>query len=368
MPRATPPVAQDSTESLNGQIVKLYQEGKVEEAIPLAEKVTALEKKAGKESEGVAAAYTNLAMLHTARYKSFQQALENQEEISKRAKLIKESRAAAERAEELMLGAIKIYEKIGLSESVAAAAVKTEMALMLTEYEPFLSVLGMPKRGEDAHMYYREALSTYDRALGRDSEQSLSVVMKLAFMYVRASFFEKGLEYYERYLASVEKARGISDKSLVPALRGIMEIMLITEQKDMASKIADRIASITGQPEKTPAPQPMLSFRASSVDPVEGFESPVYYSTIVFNFPPRNMFVPSHSTAVTFINTKIQRIGVKILVDEQGNVIEAKATDPSNPKMKVVEEAAMKAKFHPFVYKGVPQKMSGVMVYTKISR
>jgi len=362
-------LAQDSTESLNGQIVKLYQEGKVEEAIPLAEKVTALEKKAGKDSEGVAAALTNLAMLHTARYKALQQDLDNTTEKSKRSKLVGAWRKAAERAEELMVVAMKIYDKLELSDTVAAAAVKTEMASMLTDYEPFLaSFVPTPKRGEDAHRYYREALATYDRAIGPDSEQSLDLVMKLAFLYVRASHFERGLNYYERYVSAVEKLRGKSDKSLVPALRGVMEIMLITDQKDSASKIAERIASITGQPEKTLVPQPILSSRASSLEPVEGFETPIFYSTLVFNFYPRNMFVPSHSTSVTFINTTVQRIGVKILVDERGNVVEANLTDPSNPKMKVVEDAAMKAKFHPFVYKGVPQKMSGVMVYTKISR
>jgi tetratricopeptide (TPR) repeat protein len=58
---------------------------------------------------------------------------------------------------------------------------------------------------------------------------------------------------------------------------------------------------------------------------------------------------------------------VQVTIDEQGNVISAKATCGILEFVKVVEEAARKSKFSPTTLGGQPVKVTGVIVYNFIS-
>ncbi|HEV7929778.1 MAG TPA: hypothetical protein VGP12_06555, partial [Nitrosospira sp.] len=60
---------------------------------------------------------------------------------------------------------------------------------------------------------------------------------------------------------------------------------------------------------------------------------------------------------------RVKRAAVNIVVDENGDVIEAKITDNLLKNAAEIEAAARKSKFRPFSYNGVSQKMRGTLIY-----
>jgi protein TonB len=56
-------------------------------------------------------------------------------------------------------------------------------------------------------------------------------------------------------------------------------------------------------------------------------------------------------------------VRVKVLIDERGQVISAKALDGPKGLREASEQAAMKARFAPTLLEGKPVKVSGVITY-----
>lgn len=71
---------------------------------------------------------------------------------------------------------------------------------------------------------------------------------------------------------------------------------------------------------------------------------------------------PEYPKAGTFVNVS-GKVNVQILIDEKGNVIEAKAVS-GHPLLKPTsEKAALQAKFEPLLLSGNPVKVRGLIVY-----
>lgn len=121
------------------------------------------------------------------------------------------------------------------------------------------------------------------------------------------------------------------------------------------------------QPGITPSPQPAPE-RADGfkLDPTVGETSDS--KTIVggvlngktIKFPP-----PIYS-----MEARAERasgsVKVQVLIDEKGNVIEAKAVSGHRLLRPISEEAAKKAKFEPTTLEGQPAKVTGVLVYNYV--
>jgi tetratricopeptide (TPR) repeat protein len=347
------------SDSLNKQIVPLFQQGKFDEAIPLAEKVVENEKRTGKDSEFHAAALVNLALLHKERLRREQANVANSksENIAKSTEKIV---ADADDAEDLLRDALKIYEKLSKGETLPAAAARIELAWVLNNFISPMANAPARVRIDEAEKLYTETLATQERLAGNDSGTTLKTVLALGDFYVRWINFEKALPFYERYISAVEKKQGVSSKALVPALRANIEILVITMREKEAEEMAKRVAAITGKPETLPVTNPQLALRARKVERVSSSRFPE--PDAMDNFRA----IISQGAAAGMMpmgRLLVKRAAVNIVVDEKGDVTEAKIADNSLKNAAEIEAAAKKSKFRPFSYNGVSQKMRGTLIY-----
>lgn len=351
--------------ALNQQIASLYQAGKFDDAIPLAERVAAIEKAKSPNTETYAMALTNLALLHKERMRRLQRQNESNT-MAVRQSVAPKIEKDADKAETNFREALDVYVRRNEGERLAAATVRNELGWLLNNYlAPHRHGQARP-RIDEAEKLFTEALAIQEKNTGADSDIVLSSVVNFGNFYMRWNNYEKALPFYERYVATVEKKYGPSARALVPALRGQLEVLVITMQDEEAKALAGRIAGITGRDEQVPNSMPRLGLRARKIEKVKSTR----FIPSEFDNDMRGTF--SYTVGAGGFSqmgvARFRQIMVKVVVDETGNVIEAKV-DGSNVKNPEVAEAAAKAStFRPFVYNGVARKMRGAITYTYIAQ
>ena len=348
------------SEVLNQQIAEFYRQGKFGEAIPLSKKVVSNEKKTAQNSETHAIALMNLGMLYKERMRSSIRSNESAKPED-RGGLIELIGEDAKNAEEALRDSLDIYAKTGQGDSLSAALLKNELAWVSNNYFPFASPGGPRPRIDEAEKLYTEALATQEKLSGAEADVTLRSVLGLGDFYMRWINFEKAMPFYERYVASVEKKLGNKSKALVPALRALVELDVITERNKEAGETAKRISAITGRPEPVPVTSPRLALRGRKIErikvarfaPPAGFDNPGFLLSYAYGAGQISMMG----------RVRVKQIAVNILVDEDGNVAEAKVADTNLKDVNEIEKAALASKFRPFNYKGEPRKMRGTLIY-----
>lgn len=349
------------SQTLNQQIASLYQQGKFDDAIPIGKRVVEIENKAGESSETYAIALMNLGMLYKERMRILQK---------KRGSIKFEELAAfnekvnddTKNAEESFRRSLAVYTKLGQNESISSAALKDELGWVLHNNVAIPTTGGPRARIDEAEKLFTEVLLAREKLGGAESSPALKSVLDFGNFYMRWINFEKALPFYERYVSTVEKNDGLNSKSLVPALRGMAELMVVTDRPNEARELAKRISLITGKAEDIPQTSPSLALRGRKIERVkikrftvaDAFDNP--YSSL--SYPNGDMPVGGR--------VRIRHIGVNILVDGEGNVADAKVIDPSAKDYVEIIAAARRSKFRPYSYKGVAQKMRGTLIYPYI--
>ncbi len=351
------------SQKLGSQIAAFYQAGKFAEAIPLAEKVVEIEKKDSKTAEPYAISLLNLAMLHKERAKQLKYQIGTLpgDDLSKTYKTIDND---IKTAEELMRDSLKVYAGLSLNESLPVASLKYELAWILSNQQTFVIMpQNIRAKIDEAEKLYTEALAVQEKAAGNESDTALRTVLALGDFYTRWINFEKALPFYERYISAYEKNAGVTSRALVPALRGVAEIMVVTDRPAMAQELIKRVNLLTGRQEALMSPKPNLALRAKKIEKV---------SSAKF-LPPEKAndfsYIFSYSTGAGLISPmgsfRTMSVLVNILVDEKGDVVEATVEKDIKDKS-VIEKAAMQSKFRPFSYKGETQKMRGTILYVYV--
>lgn len=72
---------------------------------------------------------------------------------------------------------------------------------------------------------------------------------------------------------------------------------------------------------------------------------------------------PSYPPAARIGAPALGTVNVQVLIDENGNVISAKAVSGDSLLHKAAEKAALKSKFNPTLLEGQPVKVNGIIVY-----
>ena len=347
--------------ALSQQVASLFEQGKLDEAIPVAKKVVAVERSKSRESDTYAMALANLGLLHKERLRRLLRTNDTAkpEEWRERAEKIRDD---GDDAEKYLRESLAINRKRGDSETLAAAATRNELGWVLNNYLSPRTTAEARARIDEAEGLYTETLAIHEKLTGADSDTTLKTALVFGEFYLRWINFEKALPFYERYIAGVEKKYGTSAKALVPALRGVLETLVVTMRDDEAKELAKRIGTITGRDEPVPASSPRLSLRGRKIEKVKLS----IFAPPDFENDPRSLFsyiVGAGAPSLGGI-TRVKHAFVSIVVDEEGNVIEAKSADPKIRGVKELEEAARNSKFRPFVYKGTARKMRGALTYT----
>jgi tetratricopeptide (TPR) repeat protein len=341
---------------LTRQVFTLYQLGKFDEAIPLATKIVEIERNSqNKNLSDLATAMTNLARLKIEHYNSI---------IKKPSTLVPDKvevtgkdKAYADRIynlivnypkeiKSLLKNVIMIYKEDLQIEPPQLVSVKLELAQFLNRSDNEWK-LQLEEIKEAEELFY-QALSLQEKMFGLEHDTTISTILMVANFNQKNADIEKSLPLYQKFIRLVEKKYGVNSKILLPALREYVSILVTTEQENEAVEVVKKISEISGQSEKTPSADYDLSLR---------------------NLEDKVSMLMKDPNTITRHPKKQKGLYVNVLIDEKGNVLEAKTenTQEKDFKGKNLQEKASKDvftwKFRPLIYDGKARRMRGVVLY-----
>ena len=308
---ATASTASQEALQLSRQVVALYNEHKLNEALPLAKQaLQLLEKEFGREHPEIVGALTNLALIY----------MEQREFL---------------KAEPLYQRVLKIYEK-----NYGPDDLKVTVTLINLGWVRY--VLGA---NTEAEHLFRRAVSINEKVLGPEHKETAVPLYNLARFYQKQGKVSQAVPYFERVLAIKEKRLGPKDSEVAEALEQCACALEQNKQFPRAKEMWARADKIRygEQPDTQLAPPSVVQGKAISKP------QPSYPRAA------RNLLI---SGAVL----------VRILIDESGQVTEA--TLLCGPDLLAPEAlaAARQWRFSPTLADGKPMKVVGTLTFTFVLR
>lgn len=291
---------------LHAQVIQLYKERRFNEALPLAKKVVELREKELKDDDhSLAVVYLNLAYIHRARQTYYE-------------------------AEKYFRKALKVEEKRLGKEHPDLYDILVNIGWMCHG-------IGDASNAEEM---FRRAISNTEKQVGAEHKDVADALSNLAAFYQKVGQAQKALPVIERMLTIVEKANGEASKKTQEiveqyacALGQNKKEKEADEQwkrsRDIEQKLNPQVGSLTGQ-----VLQGKALFRAE----------------------------PAYPQAAK--NARLQgTVLIKVLIDESGNVLEAKRLCGPDLLASESEEAARRWKFTPTELNGQPTKVQGILTF-----
>jgi tetratricopeptide (TPR) repeat protein len=334
-------------QKLTRQAYALYQQGKFDEAIALAEKVVNVEKNSSnKNLQNLAVAVLNLALLQKEYYWILKKDLSRKDISKEQSDKSRDKRVAySQNIEESLYEVIKIYKDKLKSESPQLASAQIELAKFLDRFNEE----GVdPLYKSEIVSLYSEGLGLREKLLGTGDDLTIATILDAANFYQKIGEFEKSLPLYEKYIQSVEAKYTNKSELLLPALRASAALLAAIENENEANEIVKRISLITGKTEKLPEASLNLTIRNKANKSLE--------------------LIEDSNTMRSYLK-KQKWLLVNVVIDENGRIIEAKAGNVQEKDIfgKNIPEKAEKDvfdwKFKPFVYKGMSRKIKGIIWY-----
>ncbi|HLL74454.1 MAG TPA: tetratricopeptide repeat protein [Pyrinomonadaceae bacterium] len=295
---------------LSAQVVRLYAEGKYDEALPLARRALKIREKAlGRDHQLTAAAAVNLAEQYWAKGKY-------------------------DEAEPLLRRVLPAFEKASGEEAGIAGGVLERLA-----------ILSASKRDpSEAEGFYLRALSARERAHGPSHEQVVSILNSLASFYRTNGRPGKAVPLLRRVAEIRERAHGPSHRRVGEALQRLACFLHKDKQKGEAERVEARANEIL-YADAAAKPEPVALPHEAFMCKVISNPSP--------EFPAAAM--RGRAGAVT--------ARIAVVVNEAGEVESARMVEGDAVMKKPSERAALKARFMPTLVGGRPVKMSGEIVH-----
>ena len=306
---ANPDVAEADRLSL--EVVKLYQAGKFDEAIPPAKRAIKLREKAlGGNHLRVADALTNLAEIY----------------------LVKDK---AEDAEPLLKRALAIFEKHPESNGFVVGKTLDHLASLRQAKGEF----------DKAEEFIQRAISVKEKTVGGvNHAEVVYSLTSLADLYVVKKEYAKAEPILQQVIAIKEKAYGKSHEEVGRSLERLACVMYKNNEKAESEKVEARANHIL-YGEKAKKSEPL-------VIPPNVFECRIV-SNPSPDFPGETGPRARRFSLITAVD-----------VDESGNVIAANMVSGDPTLKRSAEQAALKAKFRPMIVDGRAVRFKGVFVHT----
>ncbi len=293
------------------EVVKLYKEGKFEEAIPIAKQVLKIREQLLPANDPLLAdSLGNLAMLYMARKKF-------------------------DDAESRLLRALVIYEQTPGTNALVLAKTLDSLA--------HVSLFKTDIRA--AEKYYRRALSEKEKAFSPDHEEILYSLNTLVDFHVTNKDYAAANEMLQRIISIKERKLGDSDTQVGRLLERMACLMFKNKQNAEAEKVEARANHI------------LYSALAPMPDPIE-LPFQVFACKVINNPPPD---FASVARMQRFSGTV--KMDVAVESDEVGNITSAKLVGGDPAFRSVAEKAARKVKLRPTIVDGRGVKVEGVISY-----
>lgn len=341
------------SQRLTAQALESFRSGKHEDAIATATRVVAIERAAPSlNHESLAIALMNLALLQREHFWVIRKVGKDTTNRETLRYVSEKTQAYAISIVKLLEESINLFEKNVGAGSLAAAQAKLELASFV-HLVPLAAHKTKYTKAENIEALIREVIDTRTSQLGADSDETVGAKIMLGNVLFERAEYEQSLALYNEAIASTEKSHKTLPEGLVPALRAVLKILSATEQPTLAEQARRKISDITRSVEQMPASDLDLSKRAEE-DPIR-----------------KVIRDPSTIREGTMIQRSVL---VNVTLDEQGRVLEVRAEDPHEKDMfgKSVKEKAEKEipkwRFRPFVEKGVPRKLRGIVWFPYLIR
>ncbi len=301
----------EALKQLNQRVISLYKSQKYDEAAKAAQQAVDLNVKVyGLERRETAVAYTNLGVVYREK-KKYKESIENLQK------------------------AADIYQKI--SGTKGTELVDAYHALAFSQL--------LDGKQSEAEASYLKSLEISETNFGKESKESFLPTLNLASFYARGRNFDKADEFYLKSYAVAVK-NFVKDGKEIEQI-GDSRICLSAGEKpnlEKAKTFNEAKAKIFG---------------------TERAENSGAIKSGVINGKAISLPQPAYPA-----EAKQQRLGgtasVKVKIDEQGNVIEAKSICRTDALGRAAEEAARKAKFSPTSLDGKLVQVTGIITYNFI--
>lgn len=338
----------------------LYQQGKFDEAISLAEQVVKFEMSSPtKNWLNISASLMNLALMKKEHYQILvtdSKRKDISEEVRK--KIIEKAISYNESIPDNFQKIIEIYEKNIQVKDIRLANAKIELATFLSKFYNNSTNIRMRshfaeniKSSKDNDIFsqiensFLDGIQIRTKILGEDDDLTLSTILLFANFYQNYADYENSLPLYEKYITTIKGKYGAKSQFLLAGLRSVAAILYSTESESEAKDIVKNIEAITNQTETSFTDSLDLSLRNKEDE----------------------LYKLVSSAPITTYLKKQKWLLVHISMDENGNVINVLAEDPKEKDMfgKDVKEKAEKSirdwKFKPFEYQGSKRKLKGIV-------
>ena len=310
---------------LNSQVVKLFGEGKYDEALPLARRVLEIrEKSLGGDQLPVAYALNNLASIYAWKGKNGE-------------------------AEPLFKRALAVVEKQGGGESDFAADINTELGLIRLWDRDY----------DGAGPLLQRAFDIRRKLHGTDDTALVPALFNLTDLYILRgrpeqahSFLSWAISILSRQPPRKDPATAKRLKSYLCPLMGLSA----ANDKELAGKVSNAIWRFEEPEAAAEYEKEQKEREARGETGKKIVEGGVLNGHAVRKPPPD---YPLAAKQQRVMGTVV----VQIVVDESGKVIKAEALCGHPLLAKAAVEAARGARFTPTLLSGMPVKVSGVITY-----
>ena len=301
----------ETLKQISQNAVSAYQNQKFDEAIKFGQQAVDLSLKIfGAKSLETANAYSNLGIIYLDK-KKFKESIENLQK------------------------AAEIYESVPNFKNTVQ--LKTYETLALSQF-----LGGKEKEAEITHL---KAIEVAGEKFGKESEEVFTPTFNLGNFYARNKQFEKADDYYLKSYALAVKLFGREAGQIIDiedARSCLTGTSISPERNKIFSEATGKIfAEGTAKKDISRINGGIVNGKAKSLP------KPVY---------------PSEARSKRLGGT----VSVRVTIDEQGKVTEAKTVCGHPVLGKISEESARKAEFPPTTLNGKPVSVSGILVYNYV--
>jgi TonB family protein len=259
-----------------------------------------------------------------------------------------------------------------------------------TAYANLAAIYQAKKKYKEAVAGFEKTLSIYRRKPGAGEKMTARILSDLAFAQALGGDRKQAEQTYQLALASAENAYGKDSREMLPFLEAFAEFYAFAEKQDESRQLFIRRYSLAAkhfqpgdeQLEKIendfycfvalkPVNQKIaIEKNAEFVEAVRRVKPYEKYKILEIGIlNGKSIFLPKPNYPAS---AKAKRasgtIPVRVLIDEKGNVTEAKAICGDADLKSASEQSAKDAKFPPFTIDGQPVKASGIIVYNFLVR
>lgn len=352
-------VAPDEVQLLQKQILPLLEKKKLDEVIPLAEKIVKIEKAGGEKNlANYTVAIHNLAQWKNQRIKGPRKGT-----IAPYDKYREEIKETEALFRELLVIANRTDDKLLLSMTQADLAY-----FLARHFGKWSEIEGL----------LVQSLAYKDREGPSESESAITLIDNFSRMCWGMGELEKFIPLNRRLVKTIEKKYGDKSERLVAPLGYMASALFVTGEAEQAAAIEQRISQIS--PNQIFKSEPMREIVGRAESEIDrsfgraGARTSGDLSSIgssvdsrVYSGVPGTVTGPGLPSSREISYATAHAFSVDFVVDERGNVGSA-AIDPEVIVATKVKEMVIKRvltwKFRPFVFEGRPGKMRGrVKVY-----